>query len=100
VYFTESGVNKIGRLIPATGITQWIIPTPNSVPVGIIVGSNGNLYFTEKSGSKIGMLPVGGGPIAELPVPTPASLPDKITKGGEGAVWFTERAGVKVGRLN
>ena len=100
VYFTESSANKIGRIIPGAGITQWSVPTGGSNPVGITVGSNGNLYFAEKLGNKIGVLPVGGGAITELPIPTAGSQPDKITQGSDGAVWFTEHAGIKVGRLN
>ena len=36
-----------GMLLPAGTITQFITPTQNSEPVGIALGADGNIYFTE-----------------------------------------------------
>jgi virginiamycin B lyase len=48
----------IGRITPTGTITELPIPTANSGPAGIAAGADGNLWFTEASGDKIGL--VGG----------------------------------------
>lgn len=35
-------------------ITEYAIPTPNSYPIGIAVGPDGNIWFAELEGGKIG----------------------------------------------
>ncbi len=80
----------------ATGdITEFPIPTPDSQPVGIKVGPDGNLWFTEQGGNKI----PPDGVITEFPIPTPNSTPFGITAGPDGNLWFSEFIGNKIGRL-
>jgi virginiamycin B lyase len=56
LWFTEGagGANNIGRIGVGGSITEFAIPTPNSTPQGITVGPDGNLWFTENAGNKIG----------------------------------------------
>lgn len=55
LWITEG--NKIARWIK-TGrnpeITEIPVPTPGSLPDGIAVGADGNIWFTEQTGNKIG----------------------------------------------
>jgi virginiamycin B lyase len=37
-------------------ITEVAIPTPKSQPRGLAVGPDGNLWFAEQAGNKIGRL--------------------------------------------
>lgn len=39
-------------------ITEYTIPTPNSVPFIIAVGPDNALWFTENAGNKIGRIQV------------------------------------------
>jgi len=64
---------------------------PNSGPVA--VGSDGNIWFTERSTSKIGRI-TRAGKIREFNIPSPAL---DITPGPDGALWFTEME--KIGRI-
>ncbi len=57
-----------GMLLPAGTITQFTTPTQNSAPVGIALGADGNIYFTESAGDKIGEL-------STQPEPAPAFVP-------------------------
>src|SRR5438105_3039930 len=50
--FDDSG-KKIGRITTWGAITEFPIPTPNSLPHGIAPGPDGNLWFTEFVGDKI-----------------------------------------------
>jgi sugar lactone lactonase YvrE len=56
LWFTESAVNKIGRISPRGTITEFPVPTTGSGPDGITAGPNGNLWFTEYDGNKIGRI--------------------------------------------
>jgi streptogramin lyase len=46
--------NQIGRVTTAGIVTEFTIPTADSQPVDIAVGSDNNLWFTEFDGNKIG----------------------------------------------
>jgi streptogramin lyase len=81
-----------------TLIAEYTVPTPNSGPMGIVTGPDGNIWFTEYDGNKIGRI-TPGGVITEFPVPTADSLPPGIAAGPDGAIWFTEASGNKIGRV-
>jgi hypothetical protein len=98
LWFTESLLEKIGRITPGGTITEFRLPTPGSQLGAITAGPDGNLWFTESSGDKIGRITPGGS-ISEFPLPTPGSQPGSITAGPDGNLWFTELGGNKIGRI-
>src|SRR4051812_36530243 len=51
-------------------IKEYAIPTADSNPQRIATGPDGNLWFTEAAGNKIGRITTSGA-ITEFPVPTP-----------------------------
>src|SRR5947209_8706114 len=57
---------------------------------GITQGPDGNLWFTENSVGKIGMINPTTHAITEFPVPTAGATPQEITAGPDGNLWFTE----------
>ncbi len=81
----------------AQNVVEFPIPTPNSRPYTIVAGPDGNLWFTESVGNKIGRI-TPSGVITEFPVPTAASGPYGIALGPDGNIWFTERFGDKIGK--
>ena len=58
IWFTEHLANKIGVLDLRTGaITEFAIPTPNSMPFGVAVDyARDIVYFAESNGNKLGRL--------------------------------------------
>ena len=62
---------------------------PSSRPHGLVVDENGNIWFTEMTGSKNPKLDTETGHVDEFPTPTPNSGPHTPIM-GKGAVWFTE----------
>jgi virginiamycin B lyase len=58
IFFADSGSNTIGSLDSSSNtITEWNIPTPNSLPSSIkFDGSTGNVYFIESNANTIGRL--------------------------------------------
>jgi virginiamycin B lyase len=91
LWFTEQGVNKIGRITTGGTITEYSIPTANSYPSGITNGPDGALWFTE-GGAANGAPNIGrittAGAITEYPS-SPLNRPISITRGPDGALWFT-----------
>jgi len=79
-------------------ITEFVIPTAGSVPDGITPAPDGNLWFAERLGNKIGRL-TPTGLFTEFPVPTPDSEPLALVVAPDGNVWFTEFKGNKIGRI-
>ena len=79
-------------------ITEFTLPNAGSVPNGIAAGPDGNVWFAEYSGNRIGRI-TPAGVITEFPVPTPNSQPNGIVTGPDKNLWFTEMAGNKIGRI-
>ena len=86
------------RLLPRASIRRFAVPTPNSYPESVAIGPDGNVWFTEKQGNKIGRISQGG-EVSEFLVPTAASHPQGIVAGPDGNIWFTENRGNKIGRV-
>jgi streptogramin lyase len=79
------------------GFTEFKV-SPGSGPRGIVAGPDGNLWFTEEFGARIGRITPAGN-LTEFAVPTGGSAPENITVGPDSNLWFTERDANKVGRI-
>ena len=79
----------IGR-VPAT--TPLAVPdesrTTEEGATAIAAGSDGNLWFTQYSSSKIGRM-TPGGVTTYFPLPKGFENPEGITAGPDGALWYT-----------
>ena len=60
-------------------------------------GPDGNLWFTEVIGNRIGQATTAGD-ITDFPIPTASTNPYAITVGSDGALWFAEIVGNQIGR--
>src|SRR4030095_15524863 len=65
-------------------ITEYPIPTTASAPEGIAAGPDGQVWFVENDGNKIGRITLGF--IREFVIPTPHSGPWAIAAGPDGNV--------------
>ena len=77
----------------STGITA------SASPFGITAGPDGNLWFAEFGGSRIGRItPLGV--VTEFSTGiTAGAFPFGITAGPDGNLWFTENTGTRIGRI-
>ena len=89
----QSAVGCLGR-----EFSEFPVPTPESGPFGITSGPNGNVWFSEQGGNKIGRI-TPSGTITEFPLPTPEGNPPVLALGPDGNVWFTEPIVNKIGRI-
>ena len=100
LYYTESAVDKIGRITNLFTAQSEISLTTGTVPESIVRGPDGNLWFTENGTGNIGRLsPNSFSVTGEFPTLTPNSAPVGITVGQDGALWFTENGQDKIGRI-
>jgi len=73
--------------------------TPASHPAGITAGPDGNLWFTESDGDRVGRITPTGAVTEFSAGISPGSAPQKITAGPDGNLWFTESEGARIGRI-
>src|SRR3954468_20471652 len=81
-----------------SGFTEFTVPTAASQPGGITWGPDGNLWFTEVTGNKIGKV-TSSGTFTEYTVTTANSQPTEIVSGPDGNLWFTEFNANKVAKI-
>ncbi|HET9342974.1 MAG TPA: hypothetical protein VFO25_08685 [Candidatus Eremiobacteraceae bacterium] len=107
--------SSLGSPLPGPGgpptlqpgvVSEKPIPTSNATPLGITSGPDGNVWFTELNGNKIGhVIPgtfPGAGSMVECgPLPTAGSGPVDITSvTGNPKVWFDEFANNKIANVD
>ena len=73
MWFTESGVAKIGRIAPDGTIVEYRL-TSGAEPIGITAGADGALWFTELTLNAIARITTAG-TITEFPVPSNCKTP-------------------------
>ena len=97
LWFPDTGANAIVRQ-PTSGPSQsFPIPTANSDPRAVTLGSDGNFWFTEAAGHRIGRSTPQGA-LAEFLVPD-NGLPLGITSGPDQNLWFADSGTTAFGRV-
>lgn len=95
---TSSDIDYIQRISADGVITRFRIPTEDANPVGMALGSDGNMWFAERDGNKIGRI-TPEGVISEYSLAN-ASSPRGIAAGSDGNIWFTLYGSGKIGRIS
>jgi streptogramin lyase len=84
---------------PATGtVTLFPFTVSGPDPTGIAPGPDGNVWFTEFYGDKIGRI-TPSGTIREFSVSNPFATPVGIALGADGNLWFTDPVSASVLRV-
>jgi virginiamycin B lyase len=80
--------------------TAYSVPTPKSLPEGVTLGPDGNIWFTENSDPQIGRVIPSTGAITEFVVPDgPNGAPWDIITGPDQALWYTDTNTSQIGRM-
>jgi streptogramin lyase len=99
LWFADEGTNSIGKMTLAGVVTKYTIPTTTSFntpdcgfgscPQTIVSGPDGNLWFVEGNGNKIGRITTAG-VITEY-ANTAGGWPQDLAVGSDGNIWFTDQ---------
>src|SRR4051794_23819143 len=87
----------LAQVASAQTITEFSIPSRE--PYGITLAADGNLWFTEHAGNRIGRI-TSQGVITEFLLPTNASQPAAIAAGTDASVWFIREVPGDIARMN
>ena len=91
------GCPCMAMALPEGTVGQFAVPTAETSRAGSL-GPDGNMWFTEYKGEKIGRITTSG-TIAEFAIPTENARPEGLTAGPEGNLWLAERKGNKIGMI-
>jgi streptogramin lyase len=83
---------------PEAVIKEFLLLHSGSGPNGITLGPDGNLWFVETAGNRIGRI-TPAGKIKEYSLPRSGSNPENIAAGSDDNLWFTESSGNAIGRI-
>jgi len=79
--------------------TVYDVPTAKAGPDFLVLGPDGNMWFTEATADKIGRITPTGA-ITEFQLPTTHSFPAGIRAGSNGELWFAESLANKIGSIS
>ncbi|WP_026415502.1 virginiamycin B lyase family protein [Actinomadura oligospora] len=101
VWFSESGVNRLGSVDPATGaVRQYTLSTADSKPTGLLAGPDGRIWFAETAASNISAIDPSSGSVQEYPLPSTLSTPRSLMLGPGGKIWYTAPGRGRVGAFD
>ncbi|MGH2551901.1 MAG: virginiamycin B lyase family protein, partial [Thermomicrobiales bacterium] len=91
LWFTDFGLNKIGRMTLAGTVTEFSVPAEFIAPRSITVGADGALWFTSDT-AQVGRMDTSGGGfryynLPEFPDNTVAAM-SAIRTGSDGNLWL------------
>jgi virginiamycin B lyase len=103
IWFTESNSGKVGQItVAGPPYTEYQLPDPAARPIGIALGSDGNMWVTDQGTNSVWR-------VEQILVKphvrftqyhlTGNAQPEQITNGPDGALWFTEPGINSIGRL-
>jgi virginiamycin B lyase len=101
VWFTNIFANKIGKVEGKTSkLTQWSLPTSNSYPRRMEIGSDGMIYTGEFRGGKIARFDPKTQTFREFSLPGPDPSPYGLGFDAEGYLWYDSHNMDRLGRFD
>jgi virginiamycin B lyase len=91
MWFTESGVGKIGRIDSTGKITEYPVGAANDAPTSLMAQS-GAIWFTEVGSGRIGRLTTSGD-VSHIATGS-GKLTGDITNSSDGALWAPKMTSV------
>ena len=93
LWFTNQETNYIGRLDPKTGKMALIkVPTPHSVPYGIVILQNNAPFFCEFGINKLATVDPETMTIHEYPLPDAGARPRRLALAPDGSIFYSDYA--------
>jgi streptogramin lyase len=105
LWFTEAGADQIGRITPDGAITEFALPSRNTMhanPGGIVAGSDGGVWFTQPLRESLGRIDVATHIFSEFFLPPPRGgivRANTLASGSDGSLWFEDPRNHAIGRM-
>ncbi len=103
IWFTETNVGRVAQAtVTGPPYTEYTLPDSSARPVGIALGSDGNMWVTDPGTNSVWRVQqVRAKPHVVFTQYhlTGNAQPMMITNGPDGALWFTEPGTDSIGRL-
>ncbi len=97
VWFVDPKALEVARLVPSTGqVTEF---NTSVAGVGIVSGSDGNLWMTASASNRILVISTAGNVLHTYVVPTANGFPHGPTLGRDGNIYFAELKASKLARI-
>lgn len=84
-------VSPLLQTIPASYVTNYSIPTPNTVPDAIVPGPNQTVWFTEYGAGAVGVFNSTSRTFNSYTIPEPGAIPATLTFNGPSEIWLTDQ---------
>jgi len=97
--FTPGGPGRLLRFNPTDSTFSFVDLPLGSFPMRIITDRQGQVWFTEFLGNRIGVFNQLTHQLWEYTVPSNASGPADLTFDQQGTLWFTEAYGRKLAKF-
>lgn len=95
VWVTLRAANKIAR-IRGFEVTEYDLPLPNALPVGIAVDHGHNVWVALSDGNALARMSAQG-QWRVLPIPEANAAPRTVLVDSKNEVWFAEKMGNHIG---
>ena len=107
LWFAQAATNALGRIDTNLNITQFILPTNNTGGAvldqlnGLVLGKDGNLYYTDPPAGILGQVGVSGTnlTVTQFYTPTTNAYPWMLATGPDGNIWFGEYFANVIGKF-
>ena len=101
VWFTNIYANKIGKVDGKTmKVSRWSLPTENSAPRRMEIGSDGMIYSGEFRGGKMARFDPKTQTFKEFPLPGPDPSPYGLGFDSDGYLWYVSHNMDLIGRFD
>ena len=100
VALNQTGITPTPIFLQQPVFHEFTLPNSASKPRGIVYGADGNIWFSEDSGSVIGRITPSGS-VVTYPVPTQNTYFESksIALGPDGNVWFCVSTDSEIGKI-
>ena len=98
VWFVEMKAHNIARLQLNGAVTEYPLTNSNT-PNQVLQGVDGNFYFTDTAGNRIGQFQARSHHVAYFSIPTKDSEPTAMTLGLDNQIYLVETAGNKIAQF-
>lgn len=99
-WFTSFRLDGVIARVSKDGELSKFQPPTKGKPQRLDLDAEGNVWFSERQGNKIGRLDPKSGAFKEFPLPGPEASPYAIGVHKDGSVWYSSHEQDTLGRLD